>query len=329
MVEHTIKPKCQLCNLGLPTASQIIKRHQQRSGTAQLTCDLCDRKFLAFQSLTNHIFRYHDPKLQFQCTGCTMRFKTIDLLKRHIKFSIYCSRKADQATTSFRWMAIEWDQHKCFEARSPKPGGQCGESFSKTQSLNDHMKQMHDELPFSCTNCTYRFLSNELLFSHISTNVCQSIQKKPTRFSCDQCNRKYSDEKYLFKHVKKSHDTSLPFKCPKCTFRFRTSSLLSAHLRKNICSTAHTNPPDCYCLQCGQTFGETKQMQAHVNQAHDPSLPLTCPHCTCRFRTAKSLGNHLRGKDCHILNQLVSNPDPVVMDLTASRLDNNKIYIHY
>lgn len=104
---HADYSKCTMCQKGLPQVREFFLRHKQT------TCDLCDRVFLNFPSLYMHINTFHDPDLPYQCTACTMRFKTDSFLKRHFQFNLDCNLTADMQVSVPNWVAPEWKQHKC------------------------------------------------------------------------------------------------------------------------------------------------------------------------------------------------------------------------
>lgn len=112
--EHTNYPKCEKCLAGLPNLHQIGYRHKKnRTELFQTTCDICDLSFANRKLLHGHLWRYHDPDLLFQCTACSFRFATANILTKHIASTPFCNANANKTPSKLRWSPREWNHHFC------------------------------------------------------------------------------------------------------------------------------------------------------------------------------------------------------------------------
>lgn len=108
--------------------------------------------------------------------------------------------------------------------------------------------------------------------------------------------------------MRRYHDTSLPFKCDRCTYRFATearlkSHELTGHLRKStqvneeIKSESPSNDDRMVtavvCEFCNQTFSQNHNLQRHYQRIHLNELKHACEHCDKKFIDAQYLYRHV------------------------------------
>lgn len=224
-----------------------------------------------------------------------VRCDRVKLFKSHIQNSIYCRINTDDTTYSVRWLAIEWEQHRCSEAKRFLCH-LCHRKYSRKTSLNEHLRIAH---------------------------------KIGKSFTCNKCERKFTCEKDVTSHKKKCHDASLPVKCPICTYRFQMAINLVCHLGQNVCKPkAHQTLELIFsCDECDATLTDKNDLDEHNKLTHDPSLPFMCYNCTYRFLTKDCLETHISQRVCkpkiHQASTKQSKNDSIGMDISASRSDEN------
>ncbi|XP_018572249.1 zinc finger protein 528-like [Anoplophora glabripennis] len=130
---------------------------------------------------------------------------------------------------------------------------------------------------------------------------------------CEICDKECTPTNY--NRYVTSHDTSRPHTCGKCSKSFKTSGVLSDHLRR------HYNDRRYRCTLCGQKFYAKTNLVDHV-RSHTGEKPFKCNICEKAFTTKAILRQHqivhtIREKkfECDICNKHL---------LSASSLETHK-----
>ena len=83
----------------------------------------------------------------------------------------------------------------------------CRKHFKSKSLLKKHIKAVHQEIKYPCTQCEYRASTKGNLKSHIrslKTHI-ESVHEK-VKYPCDQCEYKATTKGSLKKHIKSIHE---------------------------------------------------------------------------------------------------------------------------
>lgn len=121
----------------------------------------------------------------------------------------------------------------------------CGKSTFKTNNrLMKHMRIHSNQRPFSCQICKKEYNASSSLKAHqrMAHNMNNSENaaaaaaaangtNAASLLQCTICKKTFVKPYHLSVHMNTVHDNERPFACPHCSYRFSTSSKLSAHVR--------------------------------------------------------------------------------------------------
>jgi len=138
----------------------------------------------------------HDDKSRpYFCTVCDKRYRTKDLLSRH--------------------MNIHTGKYKCTE---------CGKCYQSSANLTVHNRIHSRKKPFECSVCRKRFTQAGSVVVHSRIHSGEKPHK------CHVCSKAFRLSGNLKRHMR-IHTGEKPYKCSLCSKCFRQSSGLHAHTR--------------------------------------------------------------------------------------------------
>ncbi|CAJ1070322.1 zinc finger protein 436 [Xyrichtys novacula] len=156
----------------------------------------------------------------------------------------------------------------------------CSKTFSRTNSLNIHVKTQHGEKAHNCCYCGKRFGRADLLKSHKRTHTGE----RP--YSCNLCSKTYAHPSQLRIH-KRTHTGEKPYSCSYCGRCFNEHNQLKVHLR------THTGEKPYKCQECGKSFSNVGNLRIH-ERIHTGEKPYCCAQCGKRFNGLGDLKTHYR-----------------------------------
>ncbi|KAM4706505.1 uncharacterized protein O3C94_006689 [Discoglossus pictus] len=155
---------------------------------------------------------------------------------------------------------------------------ECGKSFSKASSLNDHKRTCIGERTFSCSECGKCFGVASSLINHKRTHTGE----RP--YACSECGKCFSSTSQLKKHTR-THTGERPYACSECGKCFSSKSDLKTHNR------IHTGERPYECSECGKCFSSTSQLKKH-KRTHTGERPYACSECGKCFYQLGHLKQH-------------------------------------
>ncbi|KAH8675843.1 hypothetical protein BX600DRAFT_432390 [Xylariales sp. PMI_506] len=170
-------------------------------------------------------------------------------------------------------------------------GDVCGQTFSNSEELHEHLGSVHVGQMTSKTKylCRWRgcsrkddknFASRNKLKRHISTHTSY----KP--FKCEGCGEGFSAQQALDQHIR-IHTGETPYKCdvPGCGKSFKQKSALTMHKR------THTGEKPLVCEECGKRFCESSNLSKH-RKIHAGEYKFKCDKCPRSFIRVDQLRRH-------------------------------------
>ncbi|XP_076646319.1 misexpression suppressor of ras 4 [Halictus rubicundus] len=171
-----VKYRCCLCPMGsLPSAFRLMV-HLRKKHHA---CDVCLESTGNQQRLSNHVWKH---KLHHLCYRCGIAYRnkpdiTKHLFWKHGTESVLCKKCLQK-----KWPHI---YHFCIP---PTAFGceECGSSFSRAVALKVHKRLHSGDQPYTCNECSERFISRKLLTKHenahkeppVNTNLTDSLNQQ-------------------------------------------------------------------------------------------------------------------------------------------------------
>lgn len=200
-----IKLKCPEEGCGKTFMKHRLKKHLQNVHASKKPCPHC-QKMLAPKSFRQHL-RLRLCQItsdeMFACTesGCTIKLKTMNSLKYHIKFVHHSQR-----------------------IQCPIPG--CDHKI-KPGSIKSHEMMVHQKLKSTCGNCGKR-LSKFGVKKHLK--VCTNTGERIFECEIEGCKAKFKLARHVKDHLRAVHQAKI--KCPhkECSAIF-SPCYLPCHIR--------------------------------------------------------------------------------------------------
>ena len=161
----------------------------------------------------------------------------------------------------------------------------CDKSFSKKQSLRDHMKYVHEGIEppakpdpktcYPCKDCD--FMGQTIYF------LQQHIKNLHSRVSCDICGFRGLSQYAIRRHKESVHE-DVVHNCPHCERIFKQIQSLKIHMQ------ATHGPQDNLCSKCDYKTGLRSRLRNHEREAHSGGYK--CDVCGHISRQKHGLRNH-------------------------------------
>jgi len=189
---------CKKCDKFVQLAS--FKQHLATEHRSQPSvCPECSKPFRTDQGLLGHRLKVHNIGEGYMCEFCPYKTVKMTHLQSHMKNHSDC----------------------------PKPYvcNECGASFSRKDSLSNHVKYRHEGVTYYCDQCSFSTTRGIKSFKlHMNKEHLGLIFAK-----CDKCGQKFKSRYALRTHMATIHGSGKYFSCPKCDYNATTKQLLQEH----------------------------------------------------------------------------------------------------
>lgn len=292
----TIDPKspqlCTHCGKTFPNRTKF-KRHQSNVNRIVaenkdeipdlIACKKCLKIFPNKESRDLHERNTklrHEKVFGFVCGVCDLKITRIATLLRHLKQH----ENKEHKTRALR-----------FHCRD------CKSKFIYRHKLEQHMAQKHgakDENHVKnnqkwtiCPYCPKKFKLQQHYEKHLKAFHLYNEEKGVYNICCVKCHRYFIDTPSLNKHTLHMHkNQDKKHKCPICTTKYKSVSLVNRHVKKSHLSKAKSL---FYCAYCKVNFTTINQFKLHIDNEHIEDIPyFKCPDCVSTFWFSVSLKNH-------------------------------------
>jgi hypothetical protein len=228
---------------------------------------------------TGYSIVLENQEIVFYCSNCPANFKSLLVMKRHLRSDHPFVRKNTKQMKS---------RYECYICRD-------GE-FDSLEELIKHVNWEHTdtkEKVYTCEHCNHQVHTKAAMIKH----------KKQHQLQCKTCLKFFTHKISLHRHRQTYHygesrKIVKKYKCPRleCKGAFATKVQLQRHIRRHryLYKCPHCkNPTRCFNQNC--------QYQKHLKTHYPPEFE--CKSCPRSFRSIKSLKNHI--KVTHIQKQEV------------------------
>ena len=265
----------------------------------------------------------------YQCSQCDQTFTRNNTRERHELevHNIGQPTKCSYCGTNLsRFDYFSQDRHQCQEKMAALGGGDghkceiCEKTFTRKDSLQKHLSQVHSGKRYSCTMCPASFAQSFKLKKHAekhqgSAGTLSSNQDKedkcPDSSSTDTNGSKEGfahlkerqtrsrKRRHLKKEISKSSAASVA--CNICNKKFSKQANVDRHVLD-----AHTKSKGFFCTKCQTNFARKDTLERHMAEVHKEEKEFFCKHCPKIFARAENLERHI--SDVHQKRKLLSCP---------------------
>ncbi|XP_011310652.1 gastrula zinc finger protein XlCGF57.1-like [Fopius arisanus] len=277
---------CKICN---KTFKQLghLSQHCLRHDFHPSQCTICSIKFESLDLLKSHLSENHRNKRRklvkpiFQCENCKKVFTTKSVLERHV-LSHSHERQFDCKICGKRFkQAGHLKCHTLVHTGERKFACSiCPKRFSLSNSLKKHMYIHNGEKPYQCDVCGSRFLERRNLNGHLMTHT----NERP--FGCKICGKRYTLADTLRRHISAAHEDGRTYQCEICAKMFKQLAHLSAHKK------VHTDERPFQCHLCDKNFKHKNVLKGHL-AIHANVRPFECDVCKATFVRKTNLQTHI------------------------------------
>ncbi|KAK3868550.1 hypothetical protein Pcinc_026070 [Petrolisthes cinctipes] len=156
----------------------------------------------------------------------------------------------------------------------------CTKTIGVEDTMCDHVRECHGDLPFICEICGRSFRSNAAFQRHMD------IHGGLRGSACEICGRTFSRTEYYREH-KRIHTGEKPYKCNTCSKSFSRSSNLNTHMRIHSSAEGlHT------CNMCKKSFTRRDKLKDHMIR-HWQIKRYACRLCPKAYSEKRDLTRHL------------------------------------
>ncbi|XP_019624815.1 PREDICTED: LOW QUALITY PROTEIN: uncharacterized protein LOC109470336 [Branchiostoma belcheri] len=281
------------------------QKQQPPASNVRYSCSICSEEFLHPQDLKVHWRTHSREKIIYSCDECPATFPHLGHLKRHQKahkndglyHCPYCSAKYDARANLTMHMRA---QHLVDERDRPYVCPECPANYLRPDHLRSHLK-VHREGPVQrpnrCQHCTATFGTPSELTKHMKLHTLNDGGNEGVKeHLCPKCPAGFRNAHDLSQHLEKVHINKSNV-CTECPARFSRPDHLRNHMLLH--SEVGQDQRLYHCNYCSAKFHAKYHLTSH-ERLHSPSNPETamssykCPHCLRRFKTVKSMKNHIR-----------------------------------
>ena len=118
---------------------------------------------------------------------------------------------------------------------------ECNKSFFDRPTYLRHLKNKHQGIKFTCSNCGQPFSNNWNRLRHQKNCVTIKTMQKDSSFKCSQCAEMFSTPSSLARHVNVVHCAAFNFNCQVCNKAFGTNFNRNRHEKKCVSQRRYTN----------------------------------------------------------------------------------------
>ncbi|GBP10174.1 Gastrula zinc finger protein XlCGF26.1 [Eumeta japonica] len=222
----------------------------------QLTCTMCDKTFMFFHALNQHMNEHFN---NFVCETCGLGFLDQSRLSMHIikhedkNFPCEVCGKIFK-TEAYKDLHVDRVHNKIGRIYCPK----CDVRLMTYPQKLKHLVEVHGEQPlcFPCTSCERVFDSRRTLTIHLRRD-----HLKDYRYECQYCGQRFFTRFSLRNHMP-THTGERNFKCKVCEKTYPRRRTLKQHMR------IHTNDRRYKCQICAQAFIQNCSLKGHMRSQH-------------------------------------------------------------
>ncbi len=348
---------CDICESKY-TVLASLQRHRQKHENILYSCDICAKAFTRNDSLTKHLKNIHpgiiscnklkskvglnSQKTPEKSTDTTNHnpyqhnAEKNEIIKNNLlinKSKIGTEenekKNAYPCSVCYDTFITSGELREHIDAQHPDLMNKlscllCGLSFTRFNTLTQHMRMHLDIRIYSCQNCDQSFCNLKRKKSHLKK--CLKVDSLKRKNNENDNEIKISKNKKLVKETIQENllidKANNHFPCNVCLLAFESSAVLRCHILD-----LHPNVPyDISCSLCDQQFGRLYQLMEHTRK-HLDIRPYSCDKCGETFCTSKARHTHFTKYHQAESNEIQEEPISIEEKQSSIPLKENILYL--
>ena len=223
---------CSICNKELSQYGALY-RHKKIHLITNLECHICKKSLGNEITLKNHIQYVHSSNSHEECLICEKKILSYNF-KKH--FKIHSNEKklhncnfCDYSTAYKGNLKIHISRAHLKEAGQDciVPQFSCSKCSKFVRNLEKHMRKVHNDEKYSCSECDYKANEKPSLTRH------KRLHHSEKDFSCKLCPKTFKKESIFKHHIKMVHFKGKAIiECSFCTKEFTSNQIRRDHIKK-------------------------------------------------------------------------------------------------
>jgi KRAB domain-containing zinc finger protein len=291
---------------------------EERPESPTFECKDCAYTTKFRGSLYRHVTSAHSKETRFSCEDCGSHYAEHFELVRHVEINSYVKEDGSTGMKALKkndYSEMGSDEDPSFSNDTGEIVIQCCHlckfKSDSQRNLARHIRTVHGEKKFSCTNCEKKFASKRVLNQHIARSCKvlkqkQKFQKTPANpadsvekdeesgeFKCSLCPFTSTEDSNVINHIEKIH---VKLVCNICSAEFSPDDDLSEHNcgNKGDAASGTDGASKIYnCDECDYTSTFRNNVAKHMRSIHQKEKKYLCSDCGSQFNEQKSLNYHL------------------------------------
>lgn len=257
-------------------------------------CLQCTLTFKKISHLNRHIRIIHNKEKKYKCTKCDARFTTNESLSYHKKWHTgvkdvecpHCERKFLVQKNLRKHMNKHHPGLAPIRKKKANHCEICNSVFSRKERLEYHMLEKHpaNNPDRECRICGQKFETDAECFSH--ANAHSDMAKVPVA-KCPHCDLYCSSKNNLKRHVDRVHLNIKKYLCNECGKRFKGRDAFIYHVKRH----ADPHGRDFECHICNKQIATEKGLEIHL-RTHTGLKPYVCETCGKGFAQKGNMQSH-------------------------------------
>ena len=259
-------------------------------------CPTCTYKNSSKQSFINHAFEIHSDSIGFlskvvdNSLNDVVRPWETRNIKSEIEDPFYITDSREFVEVNMESYDDGINDSENFENRIESNDTIKKEDNISTEIIQELQDQdVNETKPYNCKKCDKSFIRKDSLNSHMKV-----IHEGFKKHRCGQCEMTFGYYNELKKHAERDHKGVKPFKCDKCDEAFISKHKLKVHItRVHICKL-ETLKSALICYHCGKDFERLAKLSYHILSEHEINERPKCEHCKKTFSHNGALKEHIK-----------------------------------
>ena len=306
--ENVVCPVCQKAFSSKKNLSVHMATHEE---TDPFCCDICGRSFKKKYSFDIHLMRHGKSPMPYQCPLCERGFLSFKILKDHID-RVHdgdegndgvdickchtCGKSFASMSEVLSHASIHQSDTKAYSCHL------CPRSFTSKQALSTHIRR-HEDFPHQCSRCYKQFDASDRLAIHKKKCETRDLSYKISRpFKCKECPRSFCSAQGLYKHGRYYHNVAATtrrgrkklrpgpqrvYTCVHCNLTMIGETEYRQHMVQHVAKVMYV------CGTCDQQFPSEAKLKFHMTE-HSGVLLYKCGICrNASYANASQLKDHI------------------------------------
>ncbi|XP_052250230.1 zinc finger protein ZFP2-like isoform X2 [Dreissena polymorpha] len=276
----TAETTCDICDKKFSSNASMRRHREIHTGVKKFSCDLCGNSYTQKHNLTKHM-RLHTGEKPYKCRHCEKEFYILHHLKNHLALHGEAPFRCETCGKAYKHK-YKMEAH----IRATHSGGTSGGSVA--QSPTSGMTSDDNSMSEPWTNGIDED-GSEADNHDDDEDYYEGMDDGETTYDeheCEVCQAIFINEESLNNHMKLQHSVDQEYRCDKCSNIFLTRAHLVRHRR------SHTGEQIFECKECNVSFRWKVSLHIHMRRHNNDFKRYECTLCNKYFLAKESLRRH-------------------------------------